>query len=311
MISSRGTFGITLLDLAKEDDNLLVLSADLGNSSGLDRFKAQYPDKFINVGIAEQNMIGIAAGLVNEGMNVFCTTFAPFATMRACEQVRNHMGYMGLNVKLVGLASGFGTGILGNSHYGLEDVAIMRSIPNMTIISPADSTETAKATAAIMNYDAPVYLRLTGTANNPIVYKEDYDFQVGKGITLKAGTDLTIIAAGTMVYNSLQASKILEEQGISASIINMHTIKPLDTETIDDAIKSSKMIVSVEEHNKTGGLGGVIAEYLSSLNKGPLLLRLGIDDQFRHAGDYNYMLSQNELLPEQIAKNIEEKYCSI
>jgi transketolase len=311
MLSSRGTFGTTILALSKEDDNLLVLSADLGNSSGLDRFKSKFPNKFINVGIAEQNMIGIAAGLANEGMKVFCTTFAPFATMRACEQVRNHMGYMGLNIKLVGLASGFATGILGNSHYGLEDVAIMRSIPNITIISPADSTETAKATAAIFEYDGPVYLRLTGTANNPIVYKSDYDFEIGKAITLKSGEDITIISSGTMVNHSLKAARMLEEQGLSCSVINIHTIKPLDTEIINAASKSSKLIVSIEEHSKIGGLGGAIAEHLSSLQNSPQLLRLGIEDKFRHAGDYGYMLNQNDLQPEQISKNIENKYKSL
>jgi transketolase len=311
MISSRGTFGATILDLAREDDNLLVLSADLGNSSGLARFQSKFPKKYINVGIAEQNMIGIAAGLVKEGMNVFCTTFAPFATLRAGEMVRNHMGYMGINIRLVGLASGFGVGILGNSHYGLEDIAIIRSIPNIMIISPADSTETVKATIAIMDYDGPVYLRLTGKGNNPIVYKEDYDFEIGKAIELKKGVDLTIFATGTMVFQSLEAAKILEEKGISVSVINMHTIKPLDEKAIIKAAITSKMVVSVEEHSKIGGLGGAIAECISSIENSPVLLRLGIEDKFGHAGDYNYMLSQNGLLSNQISNDIEKKYNSL
>ncbi len=308
MISSRGTFGTTMKDMAKEEDNIIVLSGDLGNSSGLARFIKKYPNKYINVGIAEQNMIGIAAGLAKEGLNVFCTSFAPFLTMRAGEQVRNHMGYMGLGIKLVGLASGFGTGILGNSHYGLEDIAIMRAIPNITVISPADSTETAKVTAALIDYDKPVYLRLTGTANNPIVYKEDYDFKIGEAIKLREGVDITIIASGTMVYNSLSAAKILESKGINASVINMHTIKPLDIKSVDTASRKSKLIITVEEHYKIGGFGSAISEHLSSIKNSPKLLILGVDDEYKHAGDHKFMLEQNNLLPEQIANSIEYNY---
>jgi len=311
MLSSRGTFGSVMLEMANDNENLLILSADLCNSSGLDRFRAKYPEKFINIGIAEQNMLGIAAGLTKEGMNVFCTTFSTFATMRACEQVRNHMGYMGLNIKLVGLASGFATGILGNSHYGLEDISIIRSIPNITILSPADSTETVKATIALISYDHPVYLRLTGGANNPIVYKEDYDFEIGKAIILKDNGDVTIFASGTMVYNSLEASKILNQRGILARVVNIHTIKPLDIECISRMQMHSKLFVSVEEHNIIGGLGSAIADHISSTSCCIPLLKLGIADQFRHAGDYSFMLEQNELHPAQIAKNIEEKYQSL
>lgn len=311
MLSSRGTFGSIMLELAHECENLVILSADLCNSSGLDRFRNKYSGKFINTGIAEQNMLGIAAGLTKEGYNVYCTTFSPFATMRACEQVRNHMGYMNLGIKLVGLASGFATGILGNSHYGLEDIAILRSIPNLTIISPADCTETAKAAIASVNYNGPIYLRLTGTMNNPVVYKQDYDFEIGKSITLKDGDDVTIISSGTMVYNSLKAAKFLEEKGISATVIDMHTIKPLDTEILHREASKSKLFVTVEEHNRIGGLGSSVAEHLSCLSKSPSLLILGIRDQFCKAGEYEYMLDQNGLMPGQIADSIMAKLNSI
>lgn len=307
-LGPRGTYGTTIFELAPDVDNLMVLTADLCTSSGLDRFRTSFPDKYINIGIAEQNMIGIAAGLANEGYVVFCSTFAPFASMRACEQVRNHMGYMGLNIKLVGLASGVSTGILGNSHYGLEDIAVMRSIPNMTILSPADSTETAKATVAATYFEGPVYIRLTGIMNNPIVYKEDYDFEIGKAIMLREGTDITIVATGTMVYKSLEAAKLLEKEGISVGVINMHTIKPLDTEILDKVFETSKLIVTVEEHSIIGGLGGAIAEYKAIKKDFPPQLIIGISDIFPVAGDYSYVLETNGLTEFKIAEKIMARF---
>ncbi len=283
----------------------------MAKTAGLDRFIKTLPGQLINTGIAEQNMVGIAAALATEGLIPFAISFASFSTMRACEPTRHFLGYMHRNVKLVGVSAGFATGIFGSTHYCKEDLAIMRVISGIVILSPADCTELSKAMEAAVHYDGPVYLRLTGQMNNPIVYKNDYSFEIGKAIKLRTGPDITIIATGSMVYNSLRASEILEQQGIRASVINMHTIKPLDTTSIDTEITSSELIVSVEEHSKIGGLGGAIAEHLSSLKQHPALLRLGIEDEFQKAGNYAYMLEQNQLLPEQIALNIREKYLSL
>jgi transketolase len=306
-LGSRATFGQAILMLAEKKHNLIVMSADLGNSSGLDRFKSNYPDKFLNIGIAEQNMIGVAAGLAKDGFVVFATSFAPFITMRASEQIRMNLGYMNLNVKAVSIGSGVSMAFLGNSHFGLEDASIMRSIPNITVVSPADCAEIVKTVFAAADFEGPMYIRLTGAVNNPVVYKDDYDFKIGKAVTIKEGHDITIFANGTMVYESLEASKILESHGISASVINMHTIKPLDTEAIDKAIKTSSLIVSVEEHNVIGGLGGAIAEYKTQFNKAPPQLILGLPDIFLKTGEYRYLLEKYELVGDKIAQKILNK----
>lgn len=305
-LGSRGVFGQAILALAETKNNLMVLSADLGNSSGLDRFKNAYPDKFLNVGIAEQNMIGVAAGLAKEDFVVFATSFAPFISMRSSEQIRMNMGYMNLNVKAVAIGSGIAMALLGNSHYGIEDASIMRSIPNLTVVSPADCSEIVKTVFAAAEYDGPMYIRLTGAANNPIVYKEDYDFEIGKAITLREGSDITIIANGTMVYESLEAAKVLEDQGISATVVNMHTIKPLDTSVIDKAVATSKLIVTVEEHSVIGGLGGAVAEYKTALRNAPPQLIIGLPDYFGKAGDYRYLLEKYGLTAPRIAQKISE-----
>ncbi len=307
-LGQQGTFGITMLELGRDLENLIVLSADLCLTSGLDRFRLQFPEKFLNVGIAEQNLVGISAGLAKEGYIVFATTFANFAAMRSYEQVRLNMGYMGLNIKLVGLGSGFAMGMFGNTHYGIEDVALMRAIPGLCILSPSDCTEVVKATQAVAKYPRPIYLRLTGILNNPIVNKEDYPFEIGKAIPLKSGSDIAIIATGSMVYHSLVAAKLLESKGISAAVINMHTIKPLDTEIINAACRDVKLIVTVEEHTVIGGLGGAVAEYLSGKPPGPRQLTIGVPDAFQKAGNYQYLLEQNGLTGPQIAERMSSTF---
>lgn len=310
-LGSRGTFGVAMLELGQTIDNLMVLTADLSTTSGLDRFKNTYPEKFLNVGIAEQNMIGIAAGMAKEGKNVFATTFATFAAMRSYEQVRVHMGYMGLNVKVVGLASGMAMGMFGNTHYGIEDIALMRAVPGLTVLSPADGTEVVKTVIAAAEYHGPIYIRLTGVMNNPIVYKEDYDFTIGKSVTLREGTDITIIATGTMVYESLVAAKMLEDNAISATVVDMHTIKPLDTSIIEKACKTSKLIVTVEEHSIIGGLGGAVAEYKSRIANAPTQLFIGLPDMFGENGDYKYLLEKYKLTGVQIAQKIGEAFRNV
>lgn len=306
-LGSRGTFGVAMLEFGDKIENLMVLTADLSTTSGLDRFKKAYPDKFLNVGIAEQNLIGIASGMAKEGKNVFVTTFSNFAAMRSYEQIRLGLGYMGLNVKVVGLASGMALGMFGNTHYGIEDMALMRAIPGLTVLSPADGVEIVKTVMAAAKHQGPVYIRLTGAMNNPVVYMEDYDFVIGKAVTLKDGGDITIIATGTMVYEALVAAKILEEQSISATVVNMHTIKPLDTSVIDKACASSRLIVTVEEHGVIGGLGGAVAEYKSGIEKAPKQLFIGLPDSFGKAGDYKYLLNKYGLKGEQIAQKIKNE----
>ncbi len=307
-LGSRGVFGQAILSLAETKKDLMVLSADLGSSSGLSRFKNAFPDKFINIGISEQNMIGVAAGLAKEGSVVFATSFAPFIAMRASEQIRMNMGYMDLNIKAVAIGSGIAMAFLGNSHYGIEDASIMRSIPNLTVVSPADCGEIVKTVFAASEYEGPMYIRLTGEANNPVVYKEDYNFEIGKAITLREGSEITIIANGTMVYESLEAAKILELEGLSATVVNMHNIKPLDTSVIDKAVASSKLVVSVEEHSVIGGLGGAISEYKTSLRNAPPQLIIGLPDKFGKVGEHRYLLEKYGLTAKQIAEKIVKQY---
>jgi transketolase len=305
---SRAVFGQAIFSLAETKKNLMVLSADLGGSSGLNRFIKSYPDNYLNVGISEQNMIGMAAGLAREGFLVFVTSFAPFLSMRSSEQVRMNMGYMDANVKAVALGSGVAMSFLGNSHYGLEDTSIMRSIPNLTVVSPADCGEIVKTVFAAADYEGPMYIRLTGETNNPMVYKEDYNFKIGKAITLREGSDITIIASGTMVYESLEAAKILQSKNLSTTVVNMHTVKPLDTSIIDKALKSSELIISVEEHSIIGGLGSAIAEYKTTFKNAPPQLILGLPDNFGKVGKHGYLLEKYGLTAKHIADKIVKKY---
>lgn len=307
-LGSRGMFGQAILSLAETSPELMVLSADLGNSSGLDRFRKTYPEQFVNVGIAEQNLVGVAAGLAKEGFTVFATSFAPFLAMRASEQIRMNLGYMNLPVKAVAIGSGISMAYLGNSHYGIEDAAVMRAIPNMTVVAPADCGEIVKCVYAAAQFDGPMYIRLTGVPGNPVVYTEEYDFVIGKAITLREGSDVTIVANGTMVYESLEAARLLEEQGISAAVVNMHTIKPLDTAVLDRAFAQSKLVVTVEEHSVIGGLGSAVAEYKAGVRNAPPQLLLGLPDAFGVTAEYKYLLDKYGLLGPHIARSIAQKY---
>lgn len=305
----RGTLGVALHDLGAHYDDLVVMSADLGYTSGLGRFMDAFPEKFYNLGIAEENMVGVASGMAKEGFCVYATTFSNFLAMRSYEQIRLNMGYMNIPVKLVGVGSGFAMGMFGNTHYGIEDMALIRAIPNITLLSPADSTEVVKMIEATSTYAHPVYIRLTGGMNLPIIYKDDYIFEIGKSITLREGKDVVIIATGTMVYNSLKAAEILSEEGVSCRVINMHTIKPLDVSAIQSAC-GAKLIVTVEEHSKIGGLGGAVAEVLSDLGEHPPLLRIGLTDEFKHAGTYEFMINEFKLSIDDIVNSIMKKYQS-
>jgi len=303
-VGARPTYGLAIMELAKEREDLIVLTPDMSSSAGLKRFVKTYPDKFLDVGIAEQNMIGIAAGLSDNGYNVFTVTFAPFQTMRCLEQIRVDLAYANIKVTMTGLASGVIHGSLGNTHCCFEDIGVLRSIPNLIIISPADGVGIVKAVFAAAECDKPVYIRVTGGANNPIVYDNDIVFKIGEAIELEAGNDLTIFASGTMVYYSLQAAKILRQNGITANVWDMHTIKPIDKAAIQSAVQKDKLIVTIEEHSIFGGLSSAVAEYLSSFKNNPSQLAIGINDFFPKPGDYQFMLRQCGLTPEQIAEKI-------
>ena len=303
----RPTYGQAISHFASTNKNILALSADLGRSSGLDRFSKEYPEQFINTGIAEQNMVGIAAGLARTGFDVFASTFAPFATMRASEQVRMNMGYMEEPVKLVALGSGLAMGFLGNSHYGLEDLAVMRAIPNLVIVSPADCFEIYKTIKACINFSKPVYIRLTGGLNAPIVYEDDYEFVIGKAVWVRCCGNICIVTAGTTVGQSLVAAQVLENENLNVSIINMHTIKPLDQNALNLAAQKFDHIFVVEEHSIIGGLGDAVVRYFNDHESYGVRIHChGINDTYIPTGDYSFLLQANKLDGAGIADFVRE-----
>ena len=303
MLGSCGAFGQAALELPEVDDRIVVLTSDLCVFSGLERFKGKFPDRLYNVGIAEQNMVGVAAGFAREGFIPFATTYAAFASMRCADQVKVNMGYMGLPVKLVGLTAGFAVGALGATHMSLEDVSVMRAMPNVTVLSPADCTATVKAVMAAATCPGPVYLRLSGPMPNPIVYKGECPFEVGKANVLRDGTDVTVIATGSMVYQALKAAELLEGDGVSAEVVDMHTIQPLDVEAVSRAA-GRKLIVTVEEHSVVGGLGSAVAEQLARLPRHPRLVRVGHEGRYPLAGSYADLIRSDGLDAEGIRRRV-------
>lgn len=291
-------FGISLMNIMKERDDLMVLSSDMSTPAGLDKFKATYPDHFMNVGIAEQNMTGIAAGLTDEGFRTVCVAQACFITMRSFEQVRQYCGYMKTPLILVGIGSGLSLQYMGNTHYALEDIALMRTIPGMTVIAPCDSLEAIKAFEFAINHDGPVYIRLFGGTSIPSVYSEDYNFVAGKSVSLREGNDIDIIATGSMVGVAIKVADALLEDRVSASVINMHTLKPIDESSISS---EKKLIVTLEEHSIIGGLGDAMMSFGDFDHK---VLKIGINDSYVPVGSYSYMLEQCGLTIEQIKNKI-------
>lgn len=303
LLGQRGTFGLIVSEMAEKNDNIVCVSADLTKTSGLERFATSFPNRFYNVGIAEQSALAFAAGLADYGKNPFVTTFANFAALRANEFVRHFMSYMGSGIKLVGMGSGFSMELFGNTHYGLEDISVLRSMPNVVILSPCDCMEVAKCVEYCVDYEGAVYLRLSGKANNPIVNKSDYVFEVGKGVVLYDGEDIVLYSTGTMVYYALKVAELLENEGFSVAVINMHTITPIDTEIIEK-YKDCPYIFTIEEHSDIGGLGSSIAEILSLYNKHGRLTRIGTRKEYLKAGTYEYMLEMHELTVEGILKKV-------
>jgi len=298
-IGTRATFGIAALELAKKHKDLIVVTSDVSTSAGLDRFRKTLPNQYIDVGIAEQNMMGIAAGLASENFQVITTTFTPFQTARCCEQIKVNLGYMKNKVCMVGLASGLALGTLGYSHCSIEDIGMLRSIPNINIISPADGLETVKSLQAALTSKNSCYIRLTGTANNEIINNNDYDFKIGKSIKLKDGEDITIFCNGAIIVECLKASELFYEKGLSCKVINMHTIKPIDEEAIVNSL-NSKIIITVEEHNVIGGLGSAVSEIKSKFSKSPPQIVFGINDKYSKAGEYGYLKIKHGLNAENI-----------
>lgn len=300
--------GIGMMELAKHDPDMRVVVADSVAIASLDRFYNNYPERVINAGISEQSMIGIAAGLSSEdGRSVYACTYAAFVLVKAIEFVRHNLAYHQFNVKLVGNSAGFAMETLSISHWATEDIAMARALPNMTILSACDSLEAVKMVIAAHDVKGPVYVRLSGLLNCPIVYDKDFDYQIGKANTLREGGDVSIIATGMMVRESLDAAVLLAAKGINCQVIDMHTIKPLDTDCLDNVLAKSRLIVSVEEHSIIGGLGGAIAEYMSERAHTPRLVRIGIGDFYGKLGDLRYCWEQHGLTAPQIAERIEKE----
>lgn len=281
-IATRQGYADGLIELGKINENLVVLDADLAAATQTGQFKKEFPDRFFNCGIAEQNMIGVAAGLAAAGKTVFASSFAMFAAGRAFEQVRNTLGYTHLPVNIGATHAGISVGEDGATHQCNEDIALMRTIPGMTIINPADAVEAKAATIAASKIDGPVYLRF-GRLAVPVIFDDSYKFEVGKGVILVEGSDVTIVATGLMVERALAAAELLKNEGISARVINMATIKPLDEELILAAANETGAIVTAEEHSVIGGLGSAVAELLSEKHPTPLK-RVGVEDVFGMSG---------------------------
>lgn len=303
-IATRISYGNALKELAEEYPNLVVLDADLSGATKTSIFKEAYPDRFIDCGIAEGNMFGIAAGLATTGMIPFASTFAMFSAGRAYEQIRNSIGYPHLNVKIGATHAGISVGEDGASHQCLEDLALMREIPGMVVINPADDIEAKQAVKAALDHVGPVYIRF-GRANVPVINKPDYKFEIGKGTLLREGTDLTIVATGMCVAESLKAAEEMEKEGVSCEVINIATIKPLDEEIIFNSVKKTGKVMTVEEHSVIGGLGSAVAECLCEKHPAPLK-RVGVYDRFGESGPAAELIHKYGLDAEGIVKKIKE-----
>ena len=305
-IATRQSYGRALVELGKTYDNLVVLDADLAEATKTILFKKEFPERHIDCGIAEANMTGIAAGMSTCGYVPFISTFAMFAAGRAFEQVKNSIGYPHLNVKIGATHAGISVGEDGATHQCNEDIALMRSIPGMVVINPCDDVEARMAVKAAYAYDGPVYLRF-GRLGVPVINDNpDYKFEMGKGILLRDGCDLTIVATGLCVHESLKAAERLEEDGIHARVINMHTIKPLDEEIIIAAAKETGRIVTVEEHSVIGGLGSAVCDCLSGNMPAPVL-KIGMQDVFGESGSAVELLKKYGLDSEGIYRRIREE----
>ena len=303
---SGAAFAIGLIEASDKREDIVALTADYEKPSGMTKFATLHSENFFNVGIAEQNLIGVAAGFSNEGFKTIASCQSCFLSMRSFEQVRQYAGYMKLPIVFVGVSSGFALTFFGNTHYSIEDISLMRSIPGMNIISPSDSGQAAKAIIAAIDICEPVYIRCTGNQNIKPIYNEDFDYKIGKSIMLNDGDDIVVFSSGAVTRNVLDAvNKIKEEKNKYIKLIDMHTISPLDEDTLKENMKA-KNWVSVEEHFISGGLGTAISEYLinSKESKKPMLKKIGINNKYVTPGDYPYLLKTNNLDTESIYKTL-------
>ena len=298
-VATRDAYGKALVELGEKNDKVIVLDADLAKATKTINFKNAFPDRFFDSGIAESNMMGVAAGLAAVGYTVFASSFAMFAAGRAFEQIRNTLGYPGINVKIGATHAGISVGEDGASHQCCEDIGLMRTIPGMTILNPADDVEARLAVLAAAGSTGPVYMRF-GRLAVPRVFDENYRFEIGKGVYLNKGTDVTVIATGLLVERAIAAVELLKTRGISASLINMATIKPIDRDIILDAAKTTGCIVTAEEHNVIGGLGSAVAEVTAECCPVPVL-RVGVEDTFGKSGPALELLEIFGLNAENIA----------
>ena len=300
----RNAYLSALYDLARNNKQIMALVADIG-AIVFDKYREDFPSQFINFGVAEANMISAAAGLASCGKIPFAYTIAPFITMRTYEQIRNDVCLQKMNVKIVAVGVGFVYSTLGPTHHATEDIALMKVLPDMTVISPADPLEARKATIAAAQIEGPVYLRL-GTSKEPDVYQQDYDFTVGRGVKLNDGDDATIIATGSIVHDALQAVMELEEENISVKLINIHTIKPIDKEIILQAARETRAVLTVEEHNIEGGFGSSVADVILEGNGAPIKFkRLGVNDTFcSYYGTHQELKSRYGLAREDIIREV-------
>ncbi|SKA88053.1 transketolase [Caloramator quimbayensis] len=300
-LATREAYGKALVELGKENKDIVVLDADLSKSTKTADFAKAFPDRFFNIGIAEGDLMATAAGLSTCGKIPFASTFAVFASGRAFEQIRNSICYPELNVKIAATHAGLTVGEDGASHQSIEDLAIMRAIPNMTVICPCDDVETMAAIKEAAAMKGPVYIRLGRSAVPTLNSETDYKFEIGKAVTLKDGEDVTIFATGIMVNEALKASEMLKEQGISAQVINIHTIKPIDEEAVINAAQKTGAVVTCEEHNVIGGLGSAVCEVLSEYYPVPVK-RVGVMDMFGESGKPAELLEEYGLTAENVAE---------
>lgn len=302
--ATREAYGKALIALGAENPNIVVLDADLSKSTKTAEFAKTYPERFINMGIAEQNMMGTAAGLAASGKIPFASTFAVFATGRAYEQIRNSIAYPKLNVKIAATHAGITVGEDGATHQAIEDVAIMRALPNMTVLVPADGVETRQAIFAAAKLQGPVYIRM-GRLELPVLFDENYHFEIGKAKVLREGQDAAIVANGVMVSMALEAAEQLSQEGISVTVINAASVKPFDRETLVRVAKLVKAVVTAEEHNVIGGLGSAVAEVLSEDCPRPLV-RVGLQDTFGESGRPYELLEKYGLTSQQLVAAIKQ-----
>lgn len=308
IIGQRAVLGTCLFEIEKDFKNLIVLSADTSTSAGLDKFRKLIPNKYLEMGISEQNMMSVAAGLSSENLNVLTATFSPFQVLRCLEQIKVNISYMNFKVTMVGLASGVSLGNLGFTHCSIEDISAILSIPNIDIVSPADGLETYKTIIECLNSNRSTYIRLTGTAPSKEIYNEDYQFKIGKAnIISKKGDDIAIICNGSIASNCIQAAELLSKQGLGCTVYNFHTIRPIDEETLNEIFEKYKNIFSIEEHNIENGLGSVIANLVINQKKKINFFKLGLVHAYSKSGEYIDMLKWNKLDVEGITESVIKK----